>query len=539
MFMKQIIFVLNTWALMMSIVYGQSRQPLPEPCTRNIESVQQFIFNYQNGGVDIGEEGDLGKLINRDLDSIKGVRKQCERKKCPLIVIIDTSINPHPEFSTTIEGGQVTGPSFKSRNANKQDITIRENSGSAHFEHGTYMAGIVASQENCFGLLGINPSARLKSLNWEEYLANPIDFARDLAEIWKDEYKNKRLIPIFVMATSWKVAAQLSTPQARDENPLVHVFEDPNYLFVVAAGQAEKGSPGNQISNLYTDAPMNLGDKENVIVVTAYAETDPQPALLPEANYSYPKQGMVQVAAPGDNILSTGSTRDGEIRYVYGHGTSPATAIVAGVVSLMISKYPEYFRRPAEIKERLQIVSSPIGVGASNRIAAGVINAPSLALRNPEKDLVKGTGESDYVELSEFQGWGTDRINVWNDKHTLITKTIPTRDIYRIYQAPNDKWIIYTQSTDEDCIGGNCNGQIKKWDPARLSVPTACDPKPGIEEVQKTNEQKAEDKKGCSEGPLFFALDNRGQAQKFYLASFDDLILHNTTTLGYSFSSGH
>lgn len=525
----------------MAVVCGQNAtpSPAPDPNPPNIVSEERFVADHYNGGVDVGEEADLGIRINRDLKSIKSLQKQCERKKCPLIVLIDSRVTAHPDFSPTIEGTRVVGPLFKARN-NKQDISIKESLKDLEAEHGTYMAGIIASQENGFGLIGINPNARLKYLIWNEYRNSPDDLANVLNEIWTDEFKNRKVMPIFVMATSWNIAATLASPEERDSDRLVRVINNRDYLFIVAAGQDEKRKIGKQITDVYADAPMNLGDKENVIVVTAYTQIEASTVLLPHVNYSHDKfRNMVHVAAPGDKILSTGAVEGNEIKYAFGHGTSPATAIVAGVTSLMLSKWPHYFRSPAEVKERLQIVSSPIGVGASHKIAAGLINAPSLALRDPEKDLVRGVGEADYRELTEFQGWGTDRINIWSDENKkVISETIATKDIYRLYQAPGDKWILYTQATGKDCLGGNCNGQIKKWGPAIISLPSSCDPKPGAREPEKTNGSEPK-KCEATELFLFFGLDDRGRPERYYLSSVQDFILHTTTRLGYSLTSGH
>ena len=66
-------------------------------------------------------------------------------------------------------------------------------------------------------------------------------------------------------------------------------------LWVTAAGQAEHGGMPIEIFEDSPMAPMNLGDLENVIVVTACDNcSDGAATLLPEAHYS---QKMVTIAA--------------------------------------------------------------------------------------------------------------------------------------------------------------------------------------------------------------------------------------------------
>jgi subtilisin family serine protease len=445
---------------------GQTKTTNPSTVTgsksSNIVTPERLVNDYEGGGVPVGEEGDLGFLVNRGPEVIEELCKRCEKKHCSLVVIIDSGVGQHAEFATSPKTVST------SASGNKQNISISDCRGRSCDEtHGTQMAGIIASQQNGFGIIGINPTARIQSLDWNNYKDNPKAFAKKLEEIRIAERSNG--LPIFVMATNWSLGSSVDNIEARDRNEMVQVLENHKYLFIVAAGQQDDPRlEGKDITYLHPEGPMNLGDQENVLVVSAYSNDQ----LLRFVNYS--NTGLVHVAAAGEGIVTTTGTSGGSIKYGRSTGTSPATAIVAGIASTMLSKWPEYFKVPVDVKTRLQVISSPtLAVPHASRIAAGVLDSVALALRDPGKDLLRPLGDNPaYEELQTFRGWYVDRLKVLNEKNEVDKNVyIPTGDVYRICKK-GSQWWVYTRVSKcvNSSLRSKCEGQIKMQGPYYLDI---------------------------------------------------------------------
>jgi len=143
-------------------------------------------------------------------------------------------------------------------------------------------------------------------------------------------------------------------------------------------------------------APMNLGDLENVIVVTACDNcSDGAATLLPEAHYS---QKMVTIAAPGRAI--PGLADSSAITVM--DGTSQATAYVAGVAAAMINCFGQAF--PAHrIKKRLALTAKPAFDREDySKLQSGIVD-PGLALRDPSKHWLRRVGGT--LSAVEIDGW--------------------------------------------------------------------------------------------------------------------------------------
>lgn len=159
-------------------------------------------------------------------------------------------------------------------------------------------------------------------------------------------------------------------------------IQDTRQLWVVAAGQQDStADPPIEQHDLTTNlalGPMNLGDAENVVVVTACEDCrgrtmpNPGPRLVAGVNYS--SSGLVHVATPGEEIPSPAS----QFQYGATSGTSAATAFVAGLASAMMTKYPGAYD-PASLKARLQYTATP-WIADPSVVASGVVNAKTAML---------------------------------------------------------------------------------------------------------------------------------------------------------------
>ncbi len=198
--------------------------------------------------------------------------------------------------------------------------------------HGTFVAGVIAAeQDNGIGIAGINPSARvmvLKALDvfgrgHASMVAEAIAYAAD---------NGAQIINLSLGGKDLTAVEQLSVNYAREKGAVL----------VVASG-----NDGKDVANY---SPAGL---EGVVTVTA---TDRKDRRAGFSNWG----SAVDIAAPGVDVLSLrarhtdllslipgvkyekGQGIVGEDRAYYrASGTSFATPIVSGALSLLLSRRPK------------------------------------------------------------------------------------------------------------------------------------------------------------------------------------------------------
>ena len=404
----------------------------------------------------------LPNNIQGFLGSLAGLKrthpdlKACTRgAACPEIVLVDTPVELHPDIALAIKAGGNNTPGRKEIVAGDSQF-FELGSLDEDVDHGTYMAGIIASQDNGYGLIGIHPAARITSADWLR-LQNDHEALALMIER-RDELPAKQ---IYVFASAWRWDNPLASEfDLLSSNLISRKIRDLAPLWIVAAGQDDTGA-GQNITRQFPRGPMNLGFLPNVLVVTAY-RLDPTgvPRLLPDANYS--TEGMVHIAAPGKDIPSTISVS----RYATGDGTSPATAFVAGVASAMVST-SDYYDRVERVKFRLQLTATPsLPPDAAPKVATGVLD-PYLALLDPTKAWMKNAG-GDYVEASPAQ-WCAPTLKVVDRLGAPVAdgNNVETGLIYRLYRVGNtNEWVVYTKV--KVAMDKTLPGVVRRIGPGRL-----------------------------------------------------------------------
>ncbi|MDR3587062.1 MAG: S8 family serine peptidase, partial [Desulfosporosinus sp.] len=185
--------------------------------------------------------------------------------------------------------------------------------------HGTEVAGIIAAiKDNGKGIAGVAPAAKIMPLkvfeNGKAYtsdIINAINYAEEMGAK--------------VVNCSWG---------SNDDNPaLKEALESSNMLFICAAG-----NNGANIDNTPV-YPASFG-LPNIITVASISSTG---SLSSFSNYGQ----TVDVAAPGENIISTSSGN----AYGTDSGTSMAAAFVSGEAALFISKFGS--SNISDVKQRI------------------------------------------------------------------------------------------------------------------------------------------------------------------------------------------
>ena len=231
-----------------------------------------------------------------------------------VVAVIDTGYTPHPDLPTPLPGYDFFD--------NDADATDPGDAGCDQTEpswHGTKVAGIIGAKvNNSIGIAGINQQSQIQHIR----ILGPC--GGDLA----DEIKAIRWaagLPVDGIPLNPTPARVLNlslgdqAPCSTSEQAAINDAAAAGSIVVVAAGNSSLDLDLQQF------APANCN---NVITVAATTSTG--------ARASYSNFGStVEIAAPGSSIRST--TVGG---YASVSGTSFATPIVSGIVSLMLSANP-------------------------------------------------------------------------------------------------------------------------------------------------------------------------------------------------------
>jgi serine protease len=239
-----------------------------------------------------------------------------------VIAIIDTGYTPHPDLPTPLAGydffdndADATDPG-DARLANQCPETP---SAAPSSWHGTKVAGVIGAKvNNSIGVAGINQQS-------------PIQHIRILGTCGGDTSDE-------IKAIRWAAGlpvdgVPLNPTPARVINLSLggggacSIGEQEAINAATAAGSIVVVAAGNSSQDLdqYQFAPANCN---NVITIAATTQTGARAGF---SNYG----STVDIAAPGDEIRTT--TNGG---YTYADGTSFASPIVSGIVSLMLSVNP-------------------------------------------------------------------------------------------------------------------------------------------------------------------------------------------------------
>lgn len=289
----------------------------------------------------------------------------------PTVFLIDTILNPTPDlYGSTQPATCLTVPFDSARH------------------HATLLAGIIASASKA-RFAGLAPESNIVALDWVRpdadspegmaYIPSPnTALTGDFDRIGDDTSLNVR--PIFLAATSFpvlddsQIADIASDPKNREGYaPNVPIF-DQKPLIIASAGQRGPGdtAPFARISTNYAFSPQNLGDLDNVVLVTACTECRAgQVKILADAFRPAASAGStITLVAPGGSPVP-GWVDANSVSSAA--GTSQAAAFVAGVAAGMISRYPAVYQESWRVKYWLSATSWPLVRGVGNDEAASVV----------------------------------------------------------------------------------------------------------------------------------------------------------------------
>lgn len=269
-----------------------------------------------------------------------------------VVGVLDSGIDPdHPDLAPNLD----RSASVDCSRAGVPDASPGswQPSGS---DHGTHVAGTIAAARNGVGIVGVAPHVRIASVKvvnddgliYPEYavcgfmwaglegmsVTNNSYYVDPFAYYCADQPDQAAALKAVGRAVAW------STKQG-----VVHAAAAGNSATDLATNTRDTASPNDGTP---VDRTLNRGcldipaELPGVVTVSAYARQSEGTLDTWLADFSNRGLGVIDIAAPGDAILSTVIKGNG---YALKSGTSMATPHVAGVLALLVSTHPEWTPR--------------------------------------------------------------------------------------------------------------------------------------------------------------------------------------------------
>ncbi len=275
------------------------------------------------------------------------------------VAVIDTGLDmKHPDLKAQLL------PSYNA--ANPANPGVKD-------LHGTHVAGIIgATANNGVGAHGINPNVKILPIDVFNGGMGASDYVIAQGILYAIE-KGAKVI-------NMSLGGYFNSPILEDA---VKKAIDAGITVVAAAG--------NESTDMYS-IPASY---EGVISVGA---TDSKNQLAEFSNYG----PSVDLVAPGVDVYSSVYDSTKGASFAELSGTSMASPVVAGVASLILSKYPNL--KPYEVEAILERTATDLG----------------------EKgyDLKYGNGLVNPVAALQFNVKNLPKIETWNDE-TILSKALP------------------------------------------------------------------------------------------------------------------
>jgi subtilisin family serine protease len=269
------------------------------------------------------------------------------------VAVIDSGVSPDVSDLT---GSVITGPDLTGLNTSPDN---------PHWgEHGTWMASIIAGHGHdggSSGIIGVAPDAKILSIRVIPDKDDPGYSAYDS----EPESRIQQSLADGIM-TAVKDGAKVISMSIGYSAPSGEVRAAVQYAYshdvVLVASSGNSGQNDERRDDGF--APVSFPAEYPGVIGVGALKRDGSAANFSSNNLS------VLVAAPGQAVPAQG--RDG--LYWTVDGTSPACALVAGVVALIESRYPVI--TPAQVEDALTSTASNSPTGGYNvRTGFGTVNA--------------------------------------------------------------------------------------------------------------------------------------------------------------------
>lgn len=343
-----------------------------------------YVYHSFNNAVD-PKKKDMYHLDLLQIDKALELAGDHEVK----VAVIDTGVDfKHPDLKS-----QVLPPYNAVSPANS----------SYTGDHGTHVAGIIgATKDNAVGGHGINPKAKILPIDVFNGKEGAYDFVIAQGILYAIE-QGADVINMSLGGYGESPLMQEAIKKAIEQG-----------ITIVAAA-------GNESTDEYS-FPASF---EGVISVGSTNESN---KLSSYSNYG----PSVDIVAPGEEIYSTVYDEEKGSSFIKFSGTSMAAPVVAGVASLLKSKYPSL--QPHEIEAILEMTSKDLGErGYDLTYGHGLVN-PEKALHFDLMNLPKQYSETKEERMQNAKVLEKNTLNTEEGKF----KQPDEKKWYKVDLEPNE-----------------------------------------------------------------------------------------------------
>ena len=340
-----------------------------------------------------GDQESLLRLIHHPFVSLPDLPDGL-KQPVPIAVFDFGFDDTHCELKARVEVEILDAPPIRS---DRPPVTrcgdVMDGSPNEALDHGTHVAGLIASEPNDDGVVGLNPFAKLHYV------------ALDSPKLMDANYRNRvaeKMIGLGLLGASPLRVANLSWTyenQAGNVDAIRKSIEtlDQNTLFVVAAGNSNQ----ERVGDACADLPACLRNSANVISVIGLDRSENPPKLWRRDDQTGTNWGVdFGIGAIAADVLST--TYNGGTGIM--SGTSQAAPQVAAAASLIYSVFEAHFRAeqpdllPIRVKSRL-IYTSDLFNELLTSVKGGRLNVERAIDLAHDRIRIRKDGE-----VREFQG---------------------------------------------------------------------------------------------------------------------------------------
>ena len=302
------------------------------------------------------------------------------------VAVIDSGV--YPDVSDLSGDTVISGPDFTGLHTSPDNPNWGQ--------HGTWMASIIAGHGHdggYDGIMGIAPEAKILSIRVIPDKGDPgyQAYNNEPEQRIQDELADGIMTAVKDHAQVISMSIGYSAPSGAVRDAIMYAYQ---HGTVLVASSGNSGDNDTQHSSGSSGlAPVSFPAEYPGVLGVGAVTINGTPASFSSGNLS------VQVAAPGNGVPAQG--RNG--LYYTVDGTSPACALVAGVVALIKSRYPTI--SPALVTEALTSTAQQTPSGSYDvHTGFGIVDADAALLKAGQ--LMQERPQGSQVPLSAHFGGG-------------------------------------------------------------------------------------------------------------------------------------